>query len=160
MQYATFFIDRDLYGIPVLLVEEFLRPGRVTAVPLTDPRIEGLINLRGKTATVINLRRCLGKSEPPPGRQRRGKMILLETDAGLTGDAREYGLRSYDDPIVLRVDGVHRIFPFEPASMHPPPAHVAFPFIEGLFRLDTEYVTVLSVPKLIAALIQNEETRP
>lgn len=160
MQYATFFIDRDLYGIPILVVEEFLRPGRVTAVPLTDPRIEGLINLRGKTATVLNLRRCLGKPPSAEARRPRGKMILLETDAGLTNEARECGLHSYNDPIVLRVDAVHRIFPFEPTSMHPPPAHVAFPFIEGLYRLDNDYVTILSVPKLIAALIQNEETRP
>lgn len=154
MQYASFTVDGDLYGVPVLIVEEFFRPLVVTPVPLTDPRLEGLIHHRGKTASVLDLRRCLQKPPRPAGAS--SKMVLLETNAEMTTEAREAGLASFDQPVVLHVDATHRIFPVQAEEIHPKPAHVPHDFVKGVVRGEDAYLTLLSIPQLIANILQTE----
>lgn len=52
------------FGIPVTEVRDVLRRQRITPVPLAPPAIAGLLNLRGRVVTAIDLRRRLGL---PPG---------------------------------------------------------------------------------------------
>lgn len=151
MQVTSFVVADGLYGIPVLLVEEIFRPVGVTPVPLSDPRIEGLLNIRGKSATVLNLRRCLSK--PDPQESIRTKMIMLDTDEELTVEARELGIVAFEEPVVLLVDKVHKIFTISSRELLPPPAHITDKFVEGIIRMDDSYLTMLSIPKLIADIL-------
>ena len=73
MDYATFYVANDLFGIPIYLVQEIARRTMVYQIPGHDPRIEGLMNLRGRTTAVINLKRCLYQSEVKPSSNRREK---------------------------------------------------------------------------------------
>ena len=102
VQIVTFAAAGGVHGIPVLAVEELLRPVPVTPVPRSDPRVAGLMNLRGKSATVLHLRACFARPTGEPARD--PKMILLETADRLTDEARELGVKAFDDPVVLLVD--------------------------------------------------------
>jgi purine-binding chemotaxis protein CheW len=59
-QFATFHIDDRLLGLEVWHVQEVLRPQPLTPVPLADPSIAGLINLRGQVVTALDLRARMG----------------------------------------------------------------------------------------------------
>lgn len=59
-QYVSFWIEDHWLGVPVSLVQEVLKPQRVTPTPLARPEIAGLFSLRGRIMTAINLRRRLG----------------------------------------------------------------------------------------------------
>lgn len=154
MQYASFHVGEGLYGIPVLVVEEFFRPIEVTPVPLTDKRIEGLIHLRGKTAVVVNLGACLDQEQATLATN--SKMILLETNNELTEEATEFGLRTHDEPVVLRVNRTHRIFYVEEERVQPPPAHIKHPFVCGVIREDEGYLMILSIHQLINEILPPE----
>lgn len=56
-QWATFKVNKELYGIDVMKVKEVLRYTDITPVPGAEPYILGIINLRGNVATVIDTRR-------------------------------------------------------------------------------------------------------
>lgn len=56
-QWATFKVNKELYGIDVMKVKEVLRYTDITPVPGADHYILGIINLRGNVATVIDTRR-------------------------------------------------------------------------------------------------------
>ncbi|MFY7877861.1 MAG: chemotaxis protein CheW, partial [Pirellula sp.] len=58
MQISTFLIREEAFAIHSLLVEEYFRPLPITKVPGSNSRIDGLVNIRGRTAVVINMRRC------------------------------------------------------------------------------------------------------
>lgn len=152
MQIVTFTSAGGTHGIPVLGVEEFFRPVPVTPVPRADPRVAGLINLRGKTATVLNLRRCFrhptGPERPHP------KMILLETAERLTPEALELGVRAFAEPVVLLVDRILDIVSIRPGEVQPRPANVSERFVAGLLRRGQEYVSVLDVTVLIEEILQ------
>ncbi len=55
MQYTTFKIADFWYGIDVMKIQEITHSFPLTSVPLVDPFIIGLINLRGQVAITISL---------------------------------------------------------------------------------------------------------
>lgn len=148
MQISTFRIDDEYFGVPTLLVEELFRPLPVTRVPSADPRIDGVVNIRGTTAVVLNMRKCLGWAESSEVARR--EMILLETAGGLVEEARQLGLSAFDEPVVLSVDESTQIYHLPIDRNYPPPAHISQQFVEGVARAGEIYVTIISVKKLIA----------
>jgi purine-binding chemotaxis protein CheW len=79
-QMCTFYVNQQCYGIDVLQVREIVRSQPLTRVPLADPMVRGLMNLRGQIVTAIDMRRRLGarraigagQRRPADGRRRRG----------------------------------------------------------------------------------------
>lgn len=65
--YLTFFVGEQMFGLPVLVVRDILKTPKLTRVPLASSHVRGVLNLRGKIITAINVRQCLGHSEPSPG---------------------------------------------------------------------------------------------
>jgi chemotaxis signal transduction protein len=59
MQFCTFYLGKDLFGVPVLEVQEVVRQQEITRVPLAPPVVRGLINLRGNIVSTIDMRRLL-----------------------------------------------------------------------------------------------------
>ena len=149
MQVSTFRIEDELFGIPTLLVEELFRPLPITWVPGADYRIDGVVNIRGTTAVVINMRACLGREPLPPG---HGEMILLESNSGLVAEAKELGLRVGDEPLLLLVDENTHIYHLPVEANYPPPAHISKAFVQGVARSGDTYITMISIPKLIDEL--------
>ena len=69
-QICTFSLGDQLFGIDVMNVQEVVRYQEMTEVPLAPPEIKGLINLRGRIVTAIDLRTRLDmeplvREEPP-----------------------------------------------------------------------------------------------
>jgi purine-binding chemotaxis protein CheW len=62
-QFCTFWMGQRLYGMPVEEVQEVMREQVMTRVPLAGSAVRGLINLRGKIVTAIDLRKGLGLGE-------------------------------------------------------------------------------------------------
>jgi purine-binding chemotaxis protein CheW len=62
-QFCTFWMGQRLYGVPVEEVQEVMRGQAMTRVPLAGSAVRGLINLRGKIVTAIDLRKGLGLGE-------------------------------------------------------------------------------------------------
>ncbi len=129
MQLSTFKINNESFAIPALIVEEFFRHMPVTRVYGADHRIAGMVNIRGRTAAVIDMRKCF--SVPARSGDECGEMILLETASGLVAEARSMGLYAYEEPLVLSVDAITQIHPLDDDEIHPAPAHIDNPLWMG-----------------------------
>lgn len=55
-QWATFRLEKELYGIDVMSVQEVLRHTEITPVPGAPHYVLGIINLRGNVVTIIDTR--------------------------------------------------------------------------------------------------------
>ena len=62
-QYCGFKIENADFAIPVMEVQEVIKPIFVTPIPKAQDYIRGLINLRGQIVTCISLRKLFGKEE-------------------------------------------------------------------------------------------------
>lgn len=58
--YLTVFLDDQVFGIPVLQIQDVLKDIKFTRVPLSPKEVSGSLNLRGRIVTAINVRERLG----------------------------------------------------------------------------------------------------
>jgi purine-binding chemotaxis protein CheW len=79
-RFCTFHVDELLLGVEVDLVQEVLGEEPMIRVPLADPWVSGLLNLRGQIVTAVDARRRLGL--PPRGPGERTANIVLRTADG------------------------------------------------------------------------------
>src|SRR6266704_7001747 len=78
-----FKVGRETYGVPITSLHEIVRIPEITAVPDAPEYIEGVINLRGKIVSVIDLRKRFGEKELTVDRKNR--VIVVEVDKKLVG---------------------------------------------------------------------------
>src|SRR5204862_2683544 len=100
-EYVTAVIGGQLFGLPISRVQDVFMPERLTRVPLSSAEIAGVLNLRGRIVTVVDMRARLGlpKNEDgkPPmavGVDLRGEPYRLLIDQigealPLAGEGRE-----------------------------------------------------------------------
>jgi purine-binding chemotaxis protein CheW len=66
-----FQIGRETYGVPISSLHEIVRVPEITAVPDAPDYMEGVINLRGKIVSVIDLRKRFHQKQPSSSRRNR-----------------------------------------------------------------------------------------
>src|SRR2546429_5614284 len=59
-EYVTAVIGGQLFGLPISRGQDVFMPERLTRVPLSSAEIAGVLNLRGRIVTVVNMRARLG----------------------------------------------------------------------------------------------------
>lgn len=78
-----FQVGRETYGVPITSLHEIVRIPEITAVPDAPDYMEGVINLRGKIVSVIDLRKRLG--EKKISANRRNRILVIEHKGRLAG---------------------------------------------------------------------------
>src|SRR5688572_32129897 len=59
-EYVTAMVAGQMFGLPILRVQDVFMPERLTRVPLASSEIAGVLNLRGRIVTVVDMRARLG----------------------------------------------------------------------------------------------------
>lgn len=78
-----FQVGRETFGVPIHLVHEIVRVPEITAVPDAPDYIEGVINLRGKIISVIDLRKRFGEKAIVSNRKNR--VMVMEVEKKMVG---------------------------------------------------------------------------
>ncbi len=78
LQVVGFRIGRETFAVPIALVHEIVRLPEITAVPDAPDYIEGVINLRGRIISVVDLRKRFGERDIRPNKKNR----ILVAEAG------------------------------------------------------------------------------
>jgi purine-binding chemotaxis protein CheW len=83
VQWVTFRLDEEIYGINVMQVQEVLRVSEIAPVPGAPEYVLGIINLRGNVVTVIDTRERLGLSSKEVDDSTR--IVIIEADKQVVG---------------------------------------------------------------------------
>jgi purine-binding chemotaxis protein CheW len=83
-EFVTATIGGQLFGLPIARVQDVFVPDRLTRVPLAPPEIAGLLNVRGRILTVVDMWRRLGVA--------RGEAQRRPLAIGIEHDGESYGL--------------------------------------------------------------------
>ena len=78
VQFLTFQLNEEEYGISILNIKEIVDYGHITKVPMMPDFIAGVINLRGSVVPVVDL--SLRFSEAPSARTKRSSIVILEVE--------------------------------------------------------------------------------
>ena len=83
-----FRVGREVFGVPISLIHEIVRVPEITSVPDSPGCVQGVINLRGKIVSVVDLRRRFGEKNITPNKKNRilvsemhGKLVGLIVDS-------------------------------------------------------------------------------
>lgn len=134
--FLTVYIADQIFGLPVLQVQDVLGSQRVTRIPLAPPEVAGSLNLRGRIVTAIDVRKRLGL-EPPEQKSGRQMSVVVELDGEL------YSL------IIDKVGDVLALHDRD-FENNPPTLDLLWREISlGIYRLEKQLLVVLDVPKLL-----------
>ena len=128
-------IGDQLFGIPVLQVQDVLGPQRITRIPLAPPEVAGSLNLRGRIVTAIDIRTRLRLPTHPEGRQ--GMSVVCDYQGELYS---------------LLVDAVGEVLSLESGAAERNPATLDPVWREvsaGIYRLDGRLLVVLDVARVL-----------
>jgi len=132
-----FRIGRESYGVPITSLHEIVRVPEITAVPDAPEYMEGVINLRGKIVSVLDLRKRLGETKVVPNK--RNRILVLEHKGRLSG---------------LIVDSASEVLKIPQTDVEAPPTDFlegGLNCVTGLGKYRGRLIVLLDMPKLLEA---------
>ena len=133
--YVTMTIGGQLFGLPIRKVHDVFIPGRMTKVPLAPAEIAGILSLRGRIVTAIDMRCRLGL----PKREDGGESMAV----GVDWDGESYG---------LVIDAVGEVLQLSKDSRQPIPTNLDSRLARvatGVHRLEDQLLVVLDVGRVL-----------
>jgi len=134
-EFVTVRLAGQLLGIPVLLVQDALKPQRITRVPRAPSWVAGVLNLRGRIVTAIDLRSRLGL--PPREAGSRQMSVVIDHDG---------------EPYSLLIDSVGDVLALDDALLDRNPVTMDRHWRDvalGVYRLEEELLILLDVRRLL-----------
>lgn len=129
------YIEGQMFGIPVLTVQDVLGPQKITRIPLAPREVAGSLNLRGRIVTAVDVRLRLGL--PNNAAENKGMSVVVDQSGELYS---------------LLVDQVGEVLSLPAAKFerNPPTLDPMWrEFSAGIYRLDDKLLVVLDVAKLL-----------
>lgn len=136
-QTVVFRIGQEFYGIDIFRVNEIIRLREITPIPRTEGHIRGLVNLRGKTVPVVDLRARMNLPELSDTESTR--IIVVESQHGHVG---------------IVVDAVTEVAAIQMDSVDDAPnlmSDVTAEFVRGVAKRENDLVTLLDLDHALAA---------
>lgn len=124
------------YGVPIEQVREIIRVSKITPLPQTFDFIEGIINLRGKTVPVIDLKKrfaagCTEYTE-------NTRIIIFDIDGRQSG---------------ILVDEVTEVLTVSLENIEPIPPILSFvvssQYLKGIAKVDQRLIVMLDLNRII-----------
>ncbi len=133
--FVTMTIANQIFGIPVLKVQDVLGPQRIAHVPLAPPEILGSLNLRGRIVTAVDARTRLGL--PPRSDSTEGMSVVVEH----AGELYSVVVDKVGEVMSLPAADFER----NPATLDPRWQEIS----NGIYRLQGTLLVVIDVPRFL-----------
>ena len=130
VQVLEFRLEDRKYCIDIAHVDEIVDKDELTPLPNADPRVEGVMDLRGTTTTIINPKYVLDIDQAEAGE----RVVVLEDD----GEGGAVG---------WLIDSVHQVFSIDEESVD---ESVESDSVRGIVRRDDGFVVWVKPEKINA----------
>ncbi|MBF6033824.1 Chemotaxis protein CheW [Pseudomonas fluorescens] len=136
LQWVTFKLDNETYGINVMRVQEVLRYTEIAPVPGAPSYVLGIINLRGNVVTVIDTRQRFGLSTGEISDNTR--IVIIEADKQVVG---------------IMVDSVAEVVYLRQSEIETAPNvgnEESAKFIQGVCNKNNELLILVELDKMMS----------
>jgi len=130
-----FRIGRETFGVPISLVHEIVRVPDITSVPEAPDYVEGVINLRGKIISVVDLRKRFGETEIKA--HKKNRILVVEVSGKLVG---------------LMVDAASEVLKIPPSEIDLPPnvfEEGELNYVTGVGKLQSRLIILIDLTKIL-----------
>jgi len=136
LQWVTFKLQEETYGINVMQVQEVLRYTDIAPVPGSPDYVLGIINLRGNVVTVIDTRARFGL--PSSEVTDNSRIVIIEAERQVIG---------------ILVDSVAEVVYLKQSEIDTAPnvgTDESAKFIQGVSNRDGELLILVDLNKLLS----------
>ncbi|ANI61751.1 purine-binding chemotaxis protein CheW [Pseudomonas sp. PvR086] len=136
LQWVTFKLDNETYGINVMRVQEVLRYTEIAPVPGAPSYVLGIINLRGNVVTVIDTRQRFGLGTVDVSDNTR--IVIIEADKQVVG---------------IMVDSVAEVVYLRQSEIETAPNvgnEESAKFIQGVCNKNNELLILVELDKMMS----------
>lgn len=136
LQWVTFQLENETYGINVMQVQEVLRYTEIAPVPGAPEYVLGIINLRGNVVTVIDTRSRFGL--PSGDVSENSRIVIIEAEKQVIG---------------IMVDSVAEVVYLRSSEIDAAPAvgtEESAKFIQGVSNRDGQLLILVNLNKLLS----------
>jgi purine-binding chemotaxis protein CheW len=134
-EFVTVTVAGQLFGIPVLTVQDVLSAQTIARIPLAPPEVAGSLNLRGRIVTAIDVRTCLAM--PAHDNPTERMSVVVE----LAGNLYSLLVDSVGEVLSIDLTTYER----NPVTLDPVWREVS----DGVYRLDGQLLVVIDVNRLL-----------
>ncbi len=135
-QYIAFKLSDEEYAFEISAVKEIFPTQDITKVHRSPSYIEGVMNLRGRLVTIVDLRKRFRLEAKSPDENSR----IIVVDAP-------------DAPVGFLVDEVTEVTRFADEAVEPMPAYVAegieAEYVNGIAKIDDRLITIIDPFKVL-----------
>ena len=128
-------IGTETYGIPIGVVREIVRVPEITAVPNAQEYVEGVINLRGKIFSVMDMRKRFGESHVE--NDKKNRIVVVEIGSRIVG---------------LIVNSASEVLKLSPSEIAPPNSVFLdgeVDYVTGVGKLGDRLIILLDLNKVL-----------
>ena len=139
VQFLTFQLNEEEYGISILNIKEIVDYGHITKVPMMPDFIAGVINLRGSVVPIVDL--AFRFSEQPSARTKRSSIVILDA---------EYESKKME--IGITVDVVNEVLDISSNEIEVTPSFgtkIRTDFISGMGKVKGQLLVLLNIEKIL-----------
>lgn len=136
LQISTFYVGEVLYGIDINKVQEINKLTDITTVPLAPAFVRGVVNLRGRIVTIIDL----------------GYKLTRKRTVD-TSDTKNIIVESKGEYLGLMVDRIWDVVQTDTEAISAPPANIGGvqgKLFRGVIQRDRELVGILDIERILA----------
>ena len=141
---VTFRVGTELFGVPISAVQEIVRVPAIARIPQSPEFVEGVINLRGRVITVVDLHKRLGGSAPSLSaangseQSKKTRILVIEAEGRLVG---------------VIVDEVAEVLRLAEDCIEAAPGMVSGvnnQYIRGVGKLQDDLLILIEIEKLLS----------
>ncbi len=135
LEFSTFYVGGALCGINILNIQEINKHTDITKVPQSSDYIEGILNLRGRIVTIINLGRKLGLD--PVNKNKDNRNIIVNSD---------------DEHIGLLIDSISDVVLAKSDDIEPAPSNIGSikgKYFQGVLKTKKQLIGILDIDEVL-----------
>jgi len=137
IEFATFYVGGALCGIDILNIQEINKNFEITKVPQAPDYIEGILNLRGRIVTIIDLGKKLGLEPVNKGQKKDNRNIIVNSD---------------EEHIGLLVDAISDVVLTKKSTIESAPSNIGNvkgKFFQGVLKTETQLIGILDIDEVL-----------
>jgi purine-binding chemotaxis protein CheW len=135
MEFSTFHVGETLCGINILEIQEINKNFEITAVPQSSNYIKGILNLRGRIITILDLGKKLGLGSVKKNKENTNIIVNAE-----------------NEHIGLLVDAISDVVSARHQDIEPAPANIGSVkglYFTGVLKKKNQLIGILNLSEVL-----------
>ncbi len=135
LEFSTFYVGGALCGINILNIQEINKHFEITKVPQAAEYINGILNLRGRIVTIIDLGKKLGLD--PVTQHKDNRNIIVNSE---------------DEHIGLLVDAISDVVIAQKDDIEPAPSNIGGvkgKYFQGVLKTESQLIGILDIDEVL-----------